>query len=442
MRSDNELAKAITMFSADSMKVIGRVVDAIGELSVLKAKRKLASDLDERTLLDEKIKVANKKACKAVGSIITSAVLMALASQFFRWLYNKDDKDDIALNVTTDAIGNLLGGLPLIRDAYSFVAEGYDLDNYAYAALNDMLDSFVAISNTVGDVFSDSYDPRQNAYAVKKLLYAAGQVTGIPTRNIYNVFYGLTKRISPSAAYRIDDMLYEQSYRSDLAKAIENEDEAMIATIASLMLDENFGALKDAASRRALDALIRAGYDVVPRSVGDKITYDGVEYHLTSRQVKQFEKIYYVANDALKELVRLTQFKDASDEVKARAVNFIYKVYYDLAVQELLGVDIETRSVLFAEAMDIEKLAIIVATANSITAELDKNGRSIAGTKKAKLQRYVSALKLKTAEKYMIMGYLGYTNVNGEAQVRAYIDRLSLTKTEKARLLEYSGYAA
>ena len=40
------------------------------------------------------------------------------------------------------------------------------------------------------------------------------------------------------------------------------------------------------------------------------------------------------------------------------------------------------------------------------------------------------------------MGYLGYTNTKGEAQVKAYINRLSLTKTEKAKLLEYSGYSS
>lgn len=42
----------------------------------------------------------------------------------------------------------------------------------------------------------------------------------------------------------------------------------------------------------------------------------------------------------------------------------------------------------------------------------------------------------------MVMGYLGYTNARGEAQVKAYINCLRLTKDEKAKLLEYSGYSA
>ena len=443
MRSGSELMKTLTMFSADSMKVIGRVVDAIGEVSVLKAKRKLATDPDEIASLDKKIKAANKKARRAVGSLVSSTVFMALVAQLFRWLYNKDDEDDnVAVNMTVDAIGNLLGGLPLIRDIYSRFAEGYDFDNYAYSAINDMFDSAEMLFTTAGNIFEGDMDSREVALTIKNLLYAGGQMFGIPTRNVYNIIYGLTKRISPSTAYSIDDMFYKQNYRSDLAKAIEREDEAMVATITSLMLDENIGGIADSEARKELDSLVQKGFDVIPRSVSKKITYDGVEYELTPNQVKQFEKVYFVANEALASLVKMSQYKGATDEVKAKAVNFIYNVYYNLALQDFLGVDLETKSVLFAEAIDIEKLAIIVATANSLKADLDKKGVAISGTRKAKIQSYVNSLQLKAVEKYMIMGYLGYKNTKGEIQVKAYINRLSLTKTEKAKLLEYSGYAS
>ena len=443
MRSGSELMKTLTMFSADSMKVIGRVVDAIGEVSVLKAKRKLATDPDEIASLDKKIKAANKKARRAVGSLVSSAVFMALVAQLFRWLYNKDDEDDnVAVNMTVDAIGNLLGGLPLIRDIYSRFAEGYDFDNYAYSAINDMFDSAERLFTTAGNIFEGDMDSREVALTIKNLLYAGGQMFGIPTRNVYNIIYGLTKRISPSTAYSIDDMFYKQNYRSDLTKAIEREDEVMIATITSLMLDENIGGIADSEARKELDSLVQKGFDVIPRSVSKKITYDGVEYELTPNQVKQFEKVYFVANEALASLVKMSQYKGATDEVKAKAVNFIYNVYYNLALQDYLGVDLETKSVLFAEAIDIEKLAIIVATANSLKADLDKKGVAISGTRKAKIQSYVNSLQLKAVEKYMIMGYLGYKNTKGEIQVKAYINRLSLTKTEKAKLLEYSGYAS
>jgi len=441
MRSGSELMRTITMFSADSMKVIGRVVDSVGELSVLKAKRKATTDPDEIEKLDKKIKSAKKKVAKSTAALATSAVFMALIAQLFRWLYNKDDEDEnIVQNMTVDAVGNLLGGLPLIRDVYSRFAEGYDISDYTYSALNDLLDSGYNIFAMVGDVFSGETDSQEVAKNIKNLFYASGQILGLPTRNVYNMAYGLTKRFSPETAYKIDSWFYDQNYSSDLAKAIENEDDEMIATIVGIMLDEKIGGIDDSSVRNELNGLIKKGFSVLPRSVGDSITYEGEKITLTSGQAKSFKEVYSVANEALASLVGLSQYESATDEVKAKAINFIWDIYYNLAIEEVLGVDIESKAVLFAEAIDIEKLAIIIATARAIKADTDKNGKSISGTRKAKIQKYVASLKLTAVQKYMVMGYLGYSNKNGESQVKAYINRLNLSKSEKEKLLAYSGY--
>lgn len=442
MRSGNELMKTLTMFTADSMKVIGRVIDSVGELSVLKSKLKATTDAKQIADLNEKIKKANKKTRKAIASLVTSAVFMALVAQLFRTLYNRDDDDDnIIVNMTVDAVGNLFGGLPIIKDIYARFTEGYDLDNYAYSAINNLFDSAEGIFNMVGNVISGDWDSKELARNAKNLLFTAGQILGLPTRNVYNIGYGLIKRFSPSTAYKIDDMFYNQKYRSDLNKAIEKDDDEMIATIVGIMLDENIGDITSSTARKELDRLVKAGYSVIPRGVGNSVTYEGEEYALTARQAKDFKAVYSTANEALASLVTLSQYSSASDDVKAKAVNFVFDTYYNLALQDFLGVEIESKNVLFAEAIDIEKLAIIVAMARALTADLDKKGNAISGTRKAKVQSYINSLKLTAAQKYMIMGYLGYTNTKGEAQVKAYINRLKLTKSEKAKLLKYSGYS-
>ena len=100
-----------------------------------------------------------------------------------------------------------------------------------------------------------------------------------------------------------------------------------------------------------------------------------------------------------------------------------------------------SKNTLFIEAIDIEKLAIILATAKTLTADTDKKGVAINGSRKAKVQKYVNSLQLTAVQKYMIMGYLGYTNKNGAAHVKAYINRLDLSKAEKEALYAYSGYS-
>ena len=71
---------------------------------------------------------------------------------------------------------------------------------------------------------------------------------------------------------------------------------------------------------------------------------------------------------------------------------------------------------------------------------VDKNGKVIPGSKRAKIEKYIGSLNLTAAQKHMLMGYLGYKNKLGKEKVEAYINRLKLTRTEKAALLTYSGY--
>ena len=93
--------------------------------------------------------------------------------------------------------------------------------------------------------------------------------------------------------------------------------------------------------------------------------------------------------------------------------------------------------------MHKDKLALIIATARGIKADVGANGKVINGSRLAKIEAYIEGLKLKAAQKHMVMGYLGYKNKNGEDKVRAYINTLSaLSREEKQALLEYSGYAA
>ena len=439
------LGKAVTMFSADSMNVLGQWVDAHCECVVLKNKIKKETDSTKIKALEERLKAAKKKAAKSRNALILSAAFMALLAVVFnRYIYGREPEEDESFigEFTAAGVGNILGGLPLWRDAYTRIFEGYEASDYAYSMLNDVLDAATNIKDLLPKLFDGTADSREGARAVRNLIYSAGQVSGMPTRNIYNVSRGITKWFSPELTYKIDDSFYKQSYNSDLEKAIENDDDDMIATITGLMLDENIGGIEDSASRKALDSLVEKGHKVIPSSAPQKLVIDGEEKALTSAQRKSFERVYSISNEALARLVRMSQFSSAEDKVKAKAVNFIYDVYYDLALQEIIGEELNDKDVLFAEALDIEKLAIIISMARSITADTDKNGKTVSGSKKAKVQQLVNSLQLSAAEKYMIMGYLGYTNVKGESQVKSYINRLNLSKAEKQKLFEYSGYAS
>ena len=445
MRSGDELLKSLTMFSSDSMKIFGRFMDAQGERLAIKYELKNNKDMtsEERKAMETRLKAANKQIGKATTAMVASAVFMAMLGLLFRTIRrkNKDkDAEEIAWETAFDGVGNMLGGLPIIRDIYSAFSDGYEMENFAFAVLNDAVEATNATISLAQKAASGTPVSKQEvANSIRKLIYSAGQMLGIPTRNLFNTASSITGMISNSGGYYIDDLFYKQPYKADLKKAVEDGDERMIATITGLMIDEKV-TTESAAVRSSMNTLIEKGYSVLPKTVGDTITHDGEEIELSADEKRSFEKIYSAADQAVEKLVGLSQFKEAEEEAQAKAMRLIWDTYYNLARDEVLGIETETKNVLFAQAIDIEKLAMIASVARSIKADKDRTGKEISGSRKKKITEYIESLRLSAAEKYMIMGYLGYSNVHGESQVKSYIGKLDLSSEEKKKLLEYSGY--
>ena len=440
MRYSDELVKGFTMFSADAMKGFGRFVDAIGEVGVLKDELRTTKDPAKRKELEARMKDARKQLHKSTVSLVGVALFSAMIARGFKWLYDKDDEESAGTFIA-DFFGNTLGGLPFVRDIYGLFQDGFEMDNFLIGTVNDVMKTALDTFNLAVDAASGKeVTAHELTSSGRKLLYAAGQLAGIPTRNMYNVSAGLLRRISPEAGYTVDGWFTTKNYSSDLKKAMEAGDEDMIATIAGLMLDEK-SAIEDDATRKVLRSLTEKGHKVLPRSVGDSVTVDGETVALTGAQQKKLRSVYTIGQEAVADMVKLSQFQSAGDEVQAAAIKFVYDVYWDLALEDALGLDLAEKNVLFAEAIPIEKLAVIIAKARSIEADKDKNGKAIAGTKKRKLQMFVNSLRLSAAEKYMVMGYLGYSNANGEQQVMAHINKLNLNQYEKISLREYCGYS-
>ena len=74
----------------------------------------------------------------------------------------------------------------------------------------------------------------------------------------------------------------------------------MLATIVGLMLNEKVGGIDNSFAREKMDRLVKGGYQVLPKSIGNTITYEGEEVEITSKQRERFKKIYGEANKALR----------------------------------------------------------------------------------------------------------------------------------------------
>ena len=439
MRSKNPILRTFVMFSADNMKQTARLLDGLGEIATLKAEAKFFN----RGVNKERMRGAQKKTARAAGVLAVQAVYMVAIAQLIQWALKKDEDkepEEIAKDLAVDFFGSILGGLPVIRDIYDGITQGYGTEDMSISAFNDMVSSVKDLLDMAKDIASGELTGRNAAGTIRKALYAIGNVAGIPVRNVDRYADGLIRWVAPNAAYKKDNAFSVQPYRSDIAKAIDRQDEGRLETVIGVMLDENVGEVTSSAVRQEMKRLVVSGMDVLPRGVGDTVTVDGEAVKLTARQQQAFKTVYSEANKSVERMVGLAYYANASDEAKAKAIKRVYGIYYNRAIEDLLGVELENKNTLLSRAINPEVLAVVMAVCGEITADVDKDGKVVAGSKRKKVEAFVESLKLKAAQKYMIMGALGYKNKKGKEKVLAYVNGLGLSKSEREAIMGYSGY--
>ena len=139
-------------------------------------------------------------------------------------------------------------------------------------------------------------------------------------------------------------------------------------------------------------------------------------------------------------MISMASYQAMDDKVKAKALKRLYQFYYNMAMEEVLGVDIEGRAQLVSKVIDPLKLALIVAEAGELAADIGADGKPVAGSKKMKVAQYIAKLKLTEAQKFIVYAYLGYSVSGGEQTIRAYVmAQKDLERGEKEELLEMCG---
>jgi hypothetical protein len=449
MRSNSELLRSVTMFTSDAMKNIGRVIDGYGETKVLKRKVKAETDTNRRAELSEQLKKAKRKLRRASAALALSSAYMVGVSQLFRYLFSKNEDDENVLQTTVvDFIGNLLGGLPILSDAYGLFFEGYEMEDYTYSMVNDILSGGKALVTLAMDAVNGKASEQDIARSVKNLGMAVSQVFGIPFRNVYNALYGLTKRISPTTGYAIDSAFYEKNVDGDLAKAIEKGDEGMVAYLLGLSLDERVGGYDKAVYAEIL-TVISAGETVSAKKVPDKITVDEEEIELTEEQNSAIAEEYARQQSALTSLVKSSVFSSLTNAQKAESINLTYKVAYNIS--QWRAIDTEpTSTTLIAHVIGAEKVALVTTLTADIEADIDKKGDKVAGSRRKKIIKEINKLDLTPEEKMLLIIAKGYAIQDGDIRgmsadkakqrLKRYIVRhKGLNKEQKALLADRCG---
>jgi len=444
-RSSNALAKMYSMFNSDGFKYISRLYEAAKRASAYKYLNKA----NPGTISQQKVKSAHVFMAKAATAIVVSNLVYVLMGQFMKFALNKDREDEDGNEISfwqdlgMDFASSMVGMIPIVRDIYSLIVEGYDVKDNATEGIMNLAESIKdVIESSMTMIKGDAWDSTDIAKPLKSLIDAIGQVTGIPTRNVYNYVYGFTKRFSPSTAYEWNSIFYNNGYTKDLKKAMQKDDVDLQKTIIGLMLkDDGMTDTSEKVNNR-LRELYAQGYTVLPRTVKDTLNYNGETYSLSKKQQTAFKATYDQANKEVEELIESRSFSSLSAEIQARAIKWIYDYYYENAVFETVGEDADSKNQLFGEVMDISRFAMTIAACKSVESKVDKKGNVIAGSKKQAILQLLRKLNLSSNEILMILAYLGYSIEGNEQVIKSFISRIGLTRSQQKSLLKYCGIAA
>lgn len=443
LREQNSFLQLSTMFMSEPLQQFSLLTSAVDKIRVARIQLKSA---DADTVAEAKalMKVAKQEATRAIAAVVVDSIILTLIAQLFRWVKGQDDDEEKINSILTDFAENYIGMLPFVKDVYTYL-QGYEVSNMVQTGLSNTAMAFKEMYNIIDLLASGkAYDQAQINGKLRKILLGITQMTGIPLRNLETYCKGIIEKFSPSGVYKYEKFFYDgttSSYTKELIEAIESGDDELADTILDSFLTEEKIPVKDRELRNILKDLYVQGFSVFPKSVGKTITLNGETITLTNSQRNRFRSVYQEANAPIKAMVNSNSFRNAEAEIQAKAIKAIYDYYYDLALEDLTGEEVASeKDKLFYAAIPIEELALIIKTARAIESDKDKEGNTISGSRKRKVQDYISKLNLSAAEKYMVMGYLGYKNAVGKSKVKIYIQRLNMTRAEKETLLKYCGY--
>ncbi len=436
MRSDNILARTFTMFSSDAMKNISRVIDSVGEKIALKerlAQAKKSNNQAEITELENLLKKNAKQLAKSAATMSAIAMYTSILAVLFSKLYNLDDDDEsFGEAILTEFGASWLAGIPIIKEIYNLFTEGYAIEEFTLGTLNDSLSAVQGFGKAIG-----SGDNKKLANSTKKLIFSMGTLCGIPTKNMYRLFYGAANVIDDEAVYKWDSKFYNMPLAKDLARAMKKEDADRINTITAVALSDKVGDTSSELNKE-LARLVKVSGETTffPKSLKQTFVYEKESYTLTKTELKSAKKQYEQANKKVEELIKSKNYAKANDTEKQAMIKFVYDYFFEDTIVNSIAEE-KSKTMLFVSGIDIVSMATIVGLAKNIKADTDRNGQVIPGSKKKKIVQMLESQRLTANQKYLMLAYLGYST--DMDKVNQYVHTLGLTRSEQKELLKHCG---
>lgn len=450
--SDNELAIEENNTKFDEFKKTHNMAEAsdnaVAKLDDANAKQYYSFEQEAERLKSEKSALADmklqkqeiiagggaEKALKLLFSLFLSGLMIASIEQLMARIlgrkgWNENTSKDFAISLLLESTINNLPYVSTITNAIQYKA---DVGGYDFTLLNNLID-------IVGDITNMA--KTGDWELTKILLYLSdtlGMMTGIPTKNLYNIAMGIWKQVGGSG-FETDAIIkgYGSSYlSSELKKAVEgNHKNKAIGYLETLLATYKVGKTSSAIQSELL-TLYSNGFNALPKNfmtsyIGD----DRKSVELNDSQISVFRKHYEMGNKDANDLLAINEYKTATQENRAKSISKLYDAYYSYAKAKALNLDkADSRLanlLLYTNGnVDIAKYVIYLSKLGEIQ-------ESKAKSKKELSVEYINGLSNFTKpEKLLLMVLNGYSvGEKLQNQVLSYLSAKGMSRANAMTFL-------
>ena len=230
----------------------------------------------------------------------------------------------------------LVGYLPFVRDVYTVVINGYS--GHEIDELQPFNDLFLQMNYLISDIVNGG-DFNAGRH-IRQFSISLGSILGIPVRNIERLFTTPMSWFSQSSSFTYKSATGQRvDVNQELTNAIANQDEKLIeAVIAQKLNSRNIMLGQDVIDEVERLASVNGEMITISGDYG-KFTVDGKEYVLTREQQEKFTEIYSRADYIASKIIKSAEYKQLSDEYKAKFLTSIFNYFYKMAKQEISGIE-------------------------------------------------------------------------------------------------------
>ncbi|WP_353423136.1 hypothetical protein [Christensenella massiliensis] len=408
LRSENQMIKALTMFTTDRFQMYNILYEAGGRLRTAKEDYKADPNAENRAAVKKYAQqLARSVAAVTASNAWVAAVTIGINLLLGRQDWYEDEEGDLALaeSFGSEFLRNMAGTLPFGDQIYSLIASAvsdetwYGVEAPNIGMINDLAEDVINMAKSISDGGDAAI--RRNA---KALAMDAAKFFGIPAENIEKYVLGIAGQVAPAVKESYDNIFYPNDL-GDLAEAEGREYDAIYDTV----ITNRMNGIKGTDAYEEIKDLYRAMGEGTDRNsmflpaVPDKVEYtpeggEKAEYELTAEEQKQYaETQNKVFADAVNALISSKDYAKLDNEQKGYAVSVIAGMAKDDAKAEALdtkGITMERSrtAILKPEDIALYKAVVMDYGAEGKTAQDERNALlrlDISEERKAEVYRAV-----------------------------------------------------